>query len=514
MKSTPSKPLLSILSLAALASGACASEPEPELGTSEQGLIAPPAGVVIGPKPLPVPITLADGGVRGVLQCHGLALADARLQVGGVFVNTDAVGGFKANIPGSGSVSILAGYDTPISSDGITSQLRVVDELNNGRSETVSRTGRTAISKGVTWYELGTINLTSLDCELFRIGRLALLDYHATRRATPPTGMLQIKRQSDVYTIGPYTFYTMINIQTNWLSVTTPASRESTIFHEFGHALRHAADGPEDHWHWDNFRWAYARAHDGSELFNKQYAFNEGWANFWRMSRGGVIPSVAGADATERHNMHFNEDMIARQLLRDAALPSSSRRIMMEVLEANPGTIHSLHDFETRLYARLGRPAPAAPPSCPLGWADDGLTCRTGGEVVAKSSYGRGVGTPQDQCGAGNVNDAGLCYPACAENYDNFGALCIQDCAPGYADHGLTCFNDIFNWYWKNSYGRGVGWVPSGCSGGKELNDGLCYDPCRTGFSGGGPVCYSQCLPGWVDDGALCRNPLSIITKE
>lgn len=502
--------MLSVLSLLSLA--ACAStgpEAPSELDSNEQGLTLPAGGLGL---PLPDVKVLSPGGVRGILQCHGAPLVNAAVTIGKVTAVTNETGAYVVNVNASGNVPVRVGYDVGVTSDGVTSRLRVVDELQNGRNESFSRTGTSTIVGRSLAYDLGTVNLTSLDCELFRIGRLALVDYHNVRRASPPTGMLQIKRMSDVHFGTPYSYYTMINIRTNWLDDTSVGLREHTIFHEFGHAIRHAADGPEDHWNWDNFRWAYARNHNGTELFNTQYAFNEGWAGFWEESRFPAR-SIAAPTATERHNMHFNEDMIHTQLLRDLQLPGNSRRIMVEVLEANPGTIHSLNDYERRLFARLGLAAPAAAPSCPLGWNDDGATCRTGGEVIAKSSYGRGVGTPQDGCSGGKVNDGGLCYTPCPADHDGFATRCIQDCAPGYSDHGLTCFREIFDWYWKGGFDRGVGELPSGCTGGKVLNDGLCYDPCRTGWSGGGPVCYSPCPEGWDDDGATCRRPLWIMTK-
>jgi hypothetical protein len=38
------------------------------------------------------------------------------------------------------------------------------------------------------------------------------------------------------------------------------------------------------------------------------------------------------------------------------------------------------------------------------------------------------------------------------------------------------------------------------------VNDaGLCYTPCRAGFSGVGPVCWQICPSGFHDDGATCR---------
>ena len=55
-----------------------------------------------------------------------------------------------------------------------------------------------------------------------------------------------------------------------------------------------------------------------------------------------------------------------------------------------------------------------------------------------------------------------------------------------------------------------------------ELQAGLCYEPCRAGFHGVGPVCWADsegvgvgkpvglepCPAGWSNDGLICREPI------
>ena len=55
-----------------------------------------------------------------------------------------------------------------------------------------------------------------------------------------------------------------------------------------------------------------------------------------------------------------------------------------------------------------------------------------------------------------------------------------------------------------------------------ELQDGLCYQRCRTGYTGRGPVCWAEsqnigvgvpvelepCPDGWNNDGLICREPI------
>lgn len=56
-----------------------------------------------------------------------------------------------------------------------------------------------------------------------------------------------------------------------------------------------------------------------------------------------------------------------------------------------------------------------------------------------------------------------------------------------------------------------------------ELQDGLCYEPCRKGYKGVGPVCWAEttnvgvgtlapCPDGWNDGGLICTRPLNCRT--
>jgi len=61
--------------------------------------------------------------------------------------------------------------------------------------------------------------------------------------------------------------------------------------------------------------------------------------------------------------------------------------------------------------------------------------------VYAKSSYGRGVGTPLT-CGTKQY-DAGLCYPYCKAGYAGVGPVCWETCpAARPADGGALCCDD------------------------------------------------------------------------
>ena len=150
---------------------------------------------------------------------------------------------------------------------------------------------------------------------------------------------------------------------------------------------------------------------------------------------------------------------------------------------------------------------------CRDGYADDGDVCRKDVQIIAKSSYGRGVGSIPNSCPPGKEYDAGLCYNECDSGYDGVGPVCWQSCPSGYSDHGATCYENFFSWYFKSSYGRGVGTVPNTC-GEQEYDAGLCYDQCESGYTGVGPVCWGDCPSGFNDDGAFCRKEEDVYAKE
>jgi hypothetical protein len=122
-----------------------------------------------------------------------------------------------------------------------------------------------------------------------------------------------------------------------------------------------------------------------------------------------------------------------------------------------------------------------------------------------KRSYGRGVGTIPTGCGS-KQNDAGLCYTNCKDGYSGSGPLCLTKCKKGYKNHPLSCYKNLISWYWKSSYGRGVGTIPSDC-GSKQNDAGLCYNKCKDGYYGVGPVCWKGCTTSApVNCGAACAS--------
>lgn len=111
-----------------------------------------------------------------------------------------------------------------------------------------------------------------------------------------------------------------------------------------------------------------------------------------------------------------------------------------------------------------------------------------------KNAYGRGAGIIPTQCKNGGEYQAGLCYTRCQPGYQGVGPVCWEICPAGYRNDPASCFKSIFNWYFKKSYGRGVGLIPTECQNQMEYDVGLCYNNCKPGYDGVGPICWQLCL--------------------
>lgn len=95
-------------------------------------------------------------------------------------------------------------------------------------------------------------------------------------------------------------------------------------------------------------------------------------------------------------------------------------------------------------------------------------------------SYGRGAGYAM-------TFKPGTAQLECVNREQN-GALCYDWCKSGYKGVGPVCWNTD-----PQSYPRGVGNPQQAtCDNGKQLENGLCYSPCNPGYKGNGPVCWNQ----------------------
>lgn len=134
---------------------------------------------------------------------------------------------------------------------------------------------------------------------------------------------------------------------------------------------------------------------------------------------------------------------------------------------------------------------------CPEGLRDDGLFCRA-------AEYGRGAGYAlwnEGKCNQENPQgcekNGALWYPKCKAGYEAFGC-CI--CRPKKPDCGALGLNSGIDL----SCGKKIqiGDVHTGsCPPGQDSDAGLCYEKCKTGYAGVGPVCWGQPPPGWSECG-------------
>lgn len=96
-----------------------------------------------------------------------------------------------------------------------------------------------------------------------------------------------------------------------------------------------------------------------------------------------------------------------------------------------------------------------------------------------------------------------LAGPARAETFDSCpddkpsrdgGRLCYEPCKPGFRGLGPVCHR--------------VDPLRDGsCGDGEEKDGALCYPRCKAGYNGVGPVCWQDCPKGFRDDGAFCAKP-------
>jgi hypothetical protein len=507
--------------------------------------------------PAPTPLPFVRVTVAGQTLPAG---RDGRFSFSGTFTEVNSV-----NVNYDGRV-------TPVPGVAEGPRISVMNDFHNPRGEDINGVSGATVGSVL---QLALPALTSLDCELFQIGAAILQEFHDQTRTDPPAADdFRIKRWEGIDTVSgttpitPHAYHDYVVIAKDFRRFApSREGRVATLTHEFGHTLRHAADGDAGHWGWDNFRWAYGRFHDGNEIANEQYAFNEGFAHFWECSRSAIRATAADAASCVGiappvpavSELDWNEKRVGERLLAMSRVTDVGRVAMLQILRDNPGVIHTFRGYETRYctrfpsnsFCRSGTPV-RAKRECPTNYHDDGATCRFD-NILAKNSYGRGVGTIPGGCG-GAQNDAGLCYEPCRAGFDGVGPVCWRRCPAGMHDDGAFCRRDVdirtsdnsrcgfwdrcgltfergcsvcpagFQndgcfcrrdaWIFaKETYGRGVGTIPTQCPAGQEYDAGLCYPRCRAGFNGVGPVCWGSCPAGYADHGATCYRDPQVIVK-
>lgn len=232
--------------------------------------------------------------------------------------------------------------------------VRETDELDRDRSTDTPQHDHDNTPDGSTvdfgaWVAGTGVNAgEATQCGVWLAGRKAYQDYVTLMGENPPAGHWDIEYWSAIWAGTPWTN----DNTTHW-----PIHYTSwTALHEFGHTIRHAADGDRNHFNWDVTRFRYARSHSrcdpnanrigtDTRTMDLAYGFNEGWAEFWEGQVSGCW-AVSIEDALEG-NVAFALNVIANR-------PGVGKTTMVEVLKANPGQIHSLDEFIAALSSGLG----------------------------------------------------------------------------------------------------------------------------------------------------------------
>ncbi|MEO6721537.1 MAG: hypothetical protein ABIN67_14305 [Ferruginibacter sp.] len=228
-------------------------------------------------------------------------------------------------------------------------KVRLTDELNRTRYANTPEHDHDNF-EGVldigTW-EIG-MDLSDGDaskCGIWRKVCNAWDDYVSITGEEPQSGYCDIEYWSGVYSGTPWTNENTIH----WpLYYNSRAAK-----HEFGHLIRHSFDGDRDHFNWDVTRFRYARNHSPcyadcsnwpteSVEMNRAFAFNEGWAEFWDNDlscSAGFSTECEGGVAFILKNI---EDSLRR-------LVRHPRKFMCQVLKDNPGSIHSIQEYISKM---------------------------------------------------------------------------------------------------------------------------------------------------------------------
>lgn len=153
-----------------------------------------------------------------------------------------------------------------------------------------------------------------------------------------------------------------------------------TNLHEFGHALRHTADGSDNHFNWDVTRFVYAHKHEHCRsyptgyIWNNGYGFNEGWADYWQETsysgilKGCISDGMDPKDFRQEGSVALDLEALEASLgtcagisarLQGDDLIRQRRGLMFEVLSgAGHEKIHSDGDFRAAFQKHF--------PNCPM----------------------------------------------------------------------------------------------------------------------------------------------------
>ena len=188
-------------------------------------------------------------------------------------------------------------------------------------------------------------------CQIFLAVRRAYRDYIDNvnpAHSSPPAGHIDILMWSAIWAGTAWTNTDTIHWPIDYRSSAAP--------HEFGHSVRHAADGSPAHFAGDVVAYRYARNHDNpcaedanaqqGELLSsvRAYNFNEGWADYWD-NNFPACPGILN---------DMGEASVAKYLRAYQGASGLTKMDMVNVLLENPGSIHNIDEFADKLAVHLG----------------------------------------------------------------------------------------------------------------------------------------------------------------
>jgi hypothetical protein len=281
-------------------------------------------------------------------------------------------------------VRVVFGDERWRASQGDRERVRVIDEIYRVN---VNDTPRHDHNDTDGFIDFGQILFGPSDqsCANFLDAVTVYENYRTVRGGEhPPAGKLDVQR----YAL-PVADAAWADLDTiHWY--TTRDSNAKTMWHEFGHTVRHSADGDGTHFLWDATRFRYARIeeHDPCSVTDEGFAFNEGWAEYWQ---GSPSCGVEEGDWTR-------EGDVAKALANLERC--AGRPALVQVLLDNPGSIHSYPEFRNYLLvtnpscAQLGAltapPVPAELGSGGEAWLTEGIAAHvfaaTGSTVYASAT--------------------------------------------------------------------------------------------------------------------------------
>ena len=130
----------------------------------------------------------------------------------------------------------------------------------------------------------------------------------------------------------------------------------SITWHEYGHVLRAGFDGDLGHFLGDVVTHNYLQTHETCNQTGPGFAFNEGWAEYWAQDFAPAPDCGRPGDMETEGNVAAALTDLANNCA------AGQRKLMVEVLRDNPGTIHSFAEFKAAMGCPLPPHAVVPPP--------------------------------------------------------------------------------------------------------------------------------------------------------